>query len=143
MSGQPRARAQGGPVPTLFTKRSAPISFDKDLGLCFGWFCFNKKDGEDYVDAHGDHFPGDELLKAVDSLMAKPASDREINVEHVGAGRDRRALDVAQVRVDLLFRDSQRLREFERVGLLLPQQVGHALAQRLLGHRLTPAATPA
>lgn len=74
--------------PALFAKLSpAPIAFDRSLGLCFGWFCFSKQNGEPYVDAHGDHFPDDELVKAVDELMAKPAADREINVEHAGGAR--------------------------------------------------------
>jgi len=73
--------------PVAFAKTSEPLRFDKKLGLCFGWLCFSKKAGEDYVDAHGDHFPDDELLKAVDVLMARPAAEREINVEHVGEGR--------------------------------------------------------
>lgn len=74
-------------TPATFEKRSAPIAFDKALGLCFGWFAFSKKDGQPYVDSHGDHFPDDEFVKAVDALMALPASEREINVEHAGGGR--------------------------------------------------------
>lgn len=75
-------------TPVAFAKTSdSLVRFDKKLGLCFGWLCFSKKGGEDYIDAHGDHFPDDELLKAVDALMAKPAAEREINVEHAGEGR--------------------------------------------------------
>lgn len=74
-------------MPTPFAKRSAPLSFDKGLGLCFGWFAFSKKGGEPYIDAHGDHFPEDEFVKAVDALMARPAADREINVDHAGGAR--------------------------------------------------------
>lgn len=73
--------------PVAFTKRSAPLTFDKSLGLCFGWFCFSKRDGQPYIDAHGDHIPDDELIPAVDGLMAMAASDRLIDVEHVGGGR--------------------------------------------------------
>lgn len=75
-------------MPATFSKTSpAPIAFDKALGLCFGWFCFSKQAGVEYDDLHGDHFPDDELVKAVDALMAKPASEREINVEHAGGAR--------------------------------------------------------
>ena len=70
-----------------FAKQGTPIVFDKGLGLCFGWFCFSKKGGEDYVDAHGDHFPDDELVAAVDGLMAQPIEKRTINIEHAGPGR--------------------------------------------------------
>ncbi len=74
-------------MPTAFVKTSPALAFDKALGLCFGWLCFSKKEGVDYVDLHGDHFPDDELLTAADALMAKAASERLINVEHAGGGR--------------------------------------------------------
>jgi hypothetical protein len=74
--------------PIAFSKRSeSAIRFDKELGRCFGWACFSKKNGEPYIDLHGDHFPDDELLKAVDGLMKLPIEKREINVEHAGAAR--------------------------------------------------------
>lgn len=74
--------------PVAFTKTSdQQLSFDKKLGRCIGWACFSKKDGEPYVDLHGDHFPDDELLKAVDGLMKLPLEQREINVEHLGKAR--------------------------------------------------------
>lgn len=79
-----------------FEKASAsPIRFDKKLGLCFGWFCFSKKNGVEYDDLHGDHMPDDELIPAVDTLMAKAASERLIDVEHVGGGRGSIATAVA------------------------------------------------
>ncbi len=81
--------------PVSFVKTSEPLSFDKKLGLCFGWFCFSKQAGVEYDDEHGDHFPDDELVIAVDALMAKSASEREINIEHTGAGRGSIATAVA------------------------------------------------
>ncbi len=66
---------------------TAPLAFDKALGLCFGWLCFSKQGGAPYVDAHGDHFPDDELVLAADELMAKPAAERAINVDHAGGAR--------------------------------------------------------
>lgn len=74
--------------PVAFAKISAaPIRFDKKLGRAVGWACFSKKAGEEYVDLHGDHFPDDELFKAVDALMKLPVEKRELNVEHAGAAR--------------------------------------------------------
>jgi hypothetical protein len=78
-----------------FSKTSEPLRFDKKLGLCFGWFCFSKQAGVEYDDEHGDHFPDDELVIAVDALMAKAGSEREINIEHAGAGRGSIATAVA------------------------------------------------
>lgn len=72
--------------PVAFT-RTVPLGFAKKLGLAFGWLCITKKDGVPYVDLHGDHFPDDEIVAAVDELMAKPASEREINIEHEGPAR--------------------------------------------------------
>jgi hypothetical protein len=73
---------------TAFAKRSpVAIDFDKKLGRAVGWACFSKKGGEPYVDLHGDHFPDDELFKAVDGLMKLPLADRQINVDHAGGAR--------------------------------------------------------
>lgn len=55
--------------------------------MCVGWAAFSKKDGADYVDAHGDHFPDAELFKAVDALNRIPVAERAINVEHAGPSR--------------------------------------------------------
>ena len=75
-------------TPIAFTCASPePIRFDKKLGRCVGWACYSKKDGEKYVDLHGDHFPDDELFAAVDALNHLPIEKREINVEHAGPGR--------------------------------------------------------
>lgn len=69
-----------------FSKTSPALAFNKAEGLLIGWLCFSDKDGEPYVDLHGDHFPADELFKAADELMAKPASERMLNIEHAGGG---------------------------------------------------------
>ena len=70
-----------------FHKQSpAPLAFNKAEGLLIGWLCFSDKDGAPYVDLHGDHFPADELFKAADELMAKPATERQLNIEHAGGG---------------------------------------------------------
>jgi hypothetical protein len=84
--GPPLTGTHRGPV-TDFSKRSpAPLAFNKAEGLLIGWLCFSDKDGQPYVDLHGDHFPADELFKAADELMAKPAAERMLNVEHAGGG---------------------------------------------------------
>lgn len=87
--GRRIGRAQGGPVTAVsFVKASTePVRFDKKLGRCVGWACFSKKNGEDYVDLHGDHFPDAELFEAVDALNKQPIDKREINIEHAGPGR--------------------------------------------------------
>lgn len=72
--------------PEAFKKQSPAFAFDKAEGLLIGWLCFSDKDGAPYVDLHGDHFPADELFKAADELMAKPAAERMLNVEHAGGG---------------------------------------------------------
>lgn len=81
--------AQGGRVTTVDFRKASPIacSFDAELGVCVGWACFSKKDGVDYVDTHGDHFPDVELFKAVDALNRIPLEQRAINVEHAGPDR--------------------------------------------------------
>ncbi len=70
-------------------RKTSPIacSFDQELGVCVGWAAFSKRNGQDYVDAHGDHFPDVELFKAVDALNRIPVADRAINVEHAGPAR--------------------------------------------------------
>lgn len=70
-------------------RKTSPIacSLDDEMGVCVGWAAFSKKDGVDYVDAHGDHFPDAELFKAVDALNRIPVAERAINVEHAGPDR--------------------------------------------------------
>jgi hypothetical protein len=75
-------------TPVSFEKTSTmPLRFSKKLGRCVGWGCFSKKAGEEYDDEHGDHFPDDELFKAVGGLMKMDFKDREIDIEHVGAAQ--------------------------------------------------------
>lgn len=76
-------------MTTVDFRKASPLacSFDAELGVCVGWACFSKKDGKDYVDAHGDHFPDVELFKAVDALNRIPVEQRAINVEHAGPDR--------------------------------------------------------
>lgn len=70
-------------------RKVSPIAcaLDAELGVCVGWAAFSKKDGIDYVDAHGDHFPDAELFAAVDVLNRVPVEKRAINVEHEGPDR--------------------------------------------------------
>lgn len=90
MSGPAKCAGHRAGVTTATEFRKAsPIacSFDQELGVCVGWAAFSKKDGVDYVDAHGDHFPDVELFKAVDALNRIPVAERAINVEHAGPAR--------------------------------------------------------
>lgn len=74
--------------PLAFAKTSPePLRFDKKLGMCFGWSCFAKKDGEAYEDSHGDHIPEDDILLAALELSALPVEDRTIKANHSGGAR--------------------------------------------------------
>ena len=90
MSGPAKCAGHRAGVTTATEfRKTSPIacSFDQELGVCVGWAAFSKRNGQDYVDAHGDHFPDVELFKAVDALNRIPVADRAINVEHAGPAR--------------------------------------------------------
>ena len=79
--GPSRARAHGGRVTTVAFAKSAPAKISKGkLGVYFAWGAFAKRDGELFVDAHGDSIPGDEFVGAALSL----AKSAKLGHEHDG-----------------------------------------------------------
>lgn len=76
-------------MPRIEFERTADsaVRFVKKLGRCIGWGCFSKKAGTEYDDLHGDHFPDDELFAAVGGLMKTDFTQREIDIEHLGAAQ--------------------------------------------------------
>lgn len=62
-------------------RRQAPANLRKGkLGLYFAWGAFSKRDGETFVDAHGDDIPDDEFVAAALSL----AKSSKLGHEHDG-----------------------------------------------------------
>lgn len=68
-------------MTTVAFAKSAPALIRKGkLGVYFAWGAFAKRDGELFVDAHGDDIPGDEFVGAALSL----AKSAKLGHEHDG-----------------------------------------------------------
>ena len=68
-------------MTTVAFAKSAPAKISKGkLGVYFAWGAFAKRDGELFVDAHGDSIPGDEFVGAALSL----AKSAKLGHEHDG-----------------------------------------------------------
>lgn len=81
MSGEPRARVQGGDVTTVAIAKTAVARVSKGKhGVYFAWGAFAKYNGELFVDEHGDDIPGEEFVGASLTL----AKSARLGHEHDG-----------------------------------------------------------
>lgn len=81
MSGPAKCAGHRAGVTTVAFHRTAPAQIRKGkLGVYFAWGAFSKRDGEIFVDAHGDDIPDDEFIGAALSL----AKSAKLGHEHDG-----------------------------------------------------------